>query len=315
MAAVTPAPRLSVIVATYNRSASLLRTLDSLAGMTLDSGLWEAVIVDNNSTDDTAEAFARWQQAYPSARNIRMMSEARQGLSHARNRGIGESRGEVIAIIDDDETVGPGFAEDYLSFFDSYPDAAAAGGKMIPVYKGERPVWLSRFTEVPVASAIDLGDRVKPFPRGRNPFGGNMAFRRGTLETAGAFDPALGRTGTSLLAGEEKELFERIRRGGGTVYWVPGPAISHHIPAERLTCDYFRRVTYMGGVSERRRTLGRSRAAFAGRLASEAMKWAACLMLAAGYLLSGHPAKGKYLILMRYYITKGLLAGNKDRTA
>ncbi|MCC8035536.1 MAG: glycosyltransferase [Rikenellaceae bacterium] len=301
-------PRISVVVATYNRSASMRRTLESLVGMALDANLWEAVVIDNNSTDDTRRVFDEFISARKIG-NMRMVFEPAQGLSHARNRGIAESRGEIIAVVDDDELVSPGFAGDYLAFFDSHPAAAAAGGKITPRYSGPRPRWMSRYTEVPVAGTLDLGPREREFPRGRNPFGGNMAFRRTTLEASGVFDPAFGRTGTKLLAGEEKELFHRIRSLGGKIWWVPGPEIFHIIDSDRLTRDYFKRLNYMGGVSERERTLSASRAKYTGRLASELVKWGASLLFAAGYCLAGQFSKARYLLLMRKYITEGLLRG------
>ncbi|MCD8172284.1 MAG: glycosyltransferase [Alistipes sp.] len=305
------AVRLSIVVATYNRFRSLIRTLESLTAQTLPAHLWEAVIVNNNSTDETEEAFLNFIRTRPGNGNIRMVFEANQGLSHARNKGIAECRGDIIAIIDDDELVNKQFAAGYLSFFDSRPDAVAAGGKITPLYEAGRPAWMSRFMEVPVAGTLDLGDRPREFPQGRYPFGGNMAFRSETLGRAGLFDPAYGRSGSALLAGEEKELFERIRRCGGKVYWVPGPEIFHIIGPERLTRHYFERLNYMGGVSERNRTLAKSPGTYFLRLISEAIKWGASLVIAAGFLLTGRIAKAKYLLIMRRCITMGLLKGTE----
>ncbi|MCC8018301.1 MAG: glycosyltransferase [Rikenellaceae bacterium] len=305
--------RLSIVVATYNRPGTLVRTLESLTAQSLPAHLWEAVIVDNNSTDNTGEVFGRFTASRPGTENIRMVFEAEQGLSHARNRGITECRGDIIAIIDDDELVNEDFAAGYLEFFDGHPDAAAAGGKITPLYEAGRPEWMSRYTKVPVAGTLDLSPRVRQFPRGRNPFGGNMAFRRETLNRAGLFDPAYGRSGKALLAGEEKELFERIRRIGGKVYWVPGPEIFHIIGPERLTREYFERLNYMGGVSERTRTLAKSRGKYIVRLFSEGIKWGASLLIAAGYCLTGKAAKAKYLLIMRRCITVGLLKGAKEK--
>ena len=94
--------RLSIIIATYNRGEKLARTLRSLAAQTLPAGEWEAVVVNNNSTDDTPGVFARFTGAEGRDLNIRMVEETRQGLSWARNRGLAEARGEIIVMIDDD---------------------------------------------------------------------------------------------------------------------------------------------------------------------------------------------------------------------
>lgn len=297
-------PRLTVVVATYNRSQSLLRTLGSFEAQTAPRSVWEVVVVDNNSSDDTAYRFAEFAAAH-SGMPVRLVHESRQGLSYARNRGIEESDSPYIAIIDDDETVNVGFVEAYISFFDSHPEAVAAGGRIVPSYEGERPHWLSPYTERPIANPLDLGSEVRPFGRGRCPGGGNMAVRRSAVECYGAFDPALGRTGAKLIGGEETDFFNRLSRSGEPFYYVPDAVIYHHIAPQKLTHEYFSRLSRMIGLSERIRTRGNG--TYCRRLLAEAVKWCGTLALAAGYLLRMQPAKARYLVLMRSQITAGLL--------
>ena len=103
-------PRLSLIVATYNRAEQLLTTLWSVAAQTAPAAEWECVVVDNNSTDDTAARFEEFLSAHPGL-PLRRVSETRQGLSWARNRGIAETTGDIVAIIDDGATVKRFFKE------------------------------------------------------------------------------------------------------------------------------------------------------------------------------------------------------------
>ena len=88
--------RLSLIVATYNRSASLINALESVAQQNAPASEWECIVINNNSSDDTPERFAEFAAAHPDL-NMRMVTELRQGLSFARNRGIRESEAEYIA--------------------------------------------------------------------------------------------------------------------------------------------------------------------------------------------------------------------------
>lgn len=298
---------ISLVVATYNRGEQLMRTLRSITRQTLDRSLWEAVVVNNNSTDDTEQLYARFAAENPAMTNMRMVFEPRQGLSNARNRGIVETGGKYIAIMDDDEEINPDFLKQYVEFFDSHPDAAAAGGVMEPLYEFETPKWLSPWVERPISSTIDMGGKVKLFRGERYPIGGNMCFRRETFDRYGIFNPDLGRTGKKLLGGEEKDMFRRLREGGGKIYWVPGPRVLHIIPQSRLTPEYFGKLTRMIGISERMRTLGVSKWYYVRRLFGECVKWGGTLVLAAGYLLKGQPAQGKYLIIMRRNISAGLL--------
>ncbi|HIW97590.1 MAG TPA: glycosyltransferase [Candidatus Tidjanibacter gallistercoris] len=298
--------KLSLIIATYNRGGKLCATLDSLLVQTLPQELWEAVVVNNNSTDDTAERFAAYAAAHPEL-DVRMVEEPVQGVSAARNRGIAESRGEYIVVIDDDETVVPVFLERYYDLFESEPGTAAAGGRILPGFEGVPPRWMSPYTERAIAGTLDLGGRVREFPEGKFFGGGNHGYRRSVVARYGGYDTALGRTGTVLLAGEEKEFYGRLRAGGERIVYLPDAVIYHLVDAGRLTRGYFVRLCRNIGRSERRRTLAASRGAFAVRLVAEAVKWAGAAVLAAGYLLRGAPARGGYLLLMRWQITAGLL--------
>jgi hypothetical protein len=300
----------SIIIATYNRGARLVRTLRSLVAQTLPADEWEAIVVNNNSTDDTAGVFARFLAEEGRALDIRMVDEARQGLSWARNRGIAEARGDIIVMIDDDEEVNPEFLETYRDFFATHPAAVAAGGPMVACYEEVRPQWMSHYTEALAASTIDLGRRVRRFPRGKYPIGGNMAFRREVFDRVGMFDAALGRTGQALLGGEEKDIFGRIAACGGSgrggeIWWVPGAVVDHLIPASRVTDAHFRRLSRMVGVTAR--LLARGRAGMVRAFVAEAVKWGATMVLAVWFVATLRAAKARYLVIMRAGITSGLL--------
>lgn len=300
--------RLSLIIATYNRSAELIRALESVAAQSADPSTWECVAVDNNSTDDTAGRFAAFKAKYPTL-PIRMVRETRQGLSHARNRGIAETTGEYIAIIDDDEHINPDFISAYIDLFDSHPEAASAGGRIIAEYPTGRPAWMSRWTEQPIANPIDLGAQVREFPAGRIPGGGNMALRRSAVERYGAFDTSLGRSGGKLTGGEESDLFLRLSRGGERCLYTPRAVMWHVIPAAKLTDDYFDRLSRNIGATQRLRAQAGRRVLAAA--AAECCKWAATLSIAAWYALNGRTAQARYLVRMRRRISAGFLNPTK----
>ena len=299
---------LSIVIATFNRSAYLLRTLESLAGQTLPAQEFEILVVNNNSTDDTPAVFADFARQHPELR-LRMVAEPVQGISYARNRGVAEAKGECIVFIDDDEEAVPDFAKSYRDFFRSRPDCDAAGGAVVPVYEAPLPRWYSHYIEKMITGAMDMGDRVIPFRGSRYPGVGNSGFRRRLFERYGNFNTALGRSGSNPLGGEEKDFFMRMRSQGIRYYFVPGAAIRHITPASKLSEEYFERLTRMIGVSERIRTLGEGKSAFRRRLLAEAVKWGGTLVLATGYVLRGQAIKGRYLIRMRRNITQGLLRG------
>ena len=292
--------RLSLVIATYNRAEQLLTTLRSVAAQSKASAQWECIVVDNNSEDNTKECVAAFIAEHQNL-NIRYHFEQKQGLSFARNAGIEQAQGDIIAFIDDDERIVPDFIGAYINLFDSHPTAMAAGGKIIAEYPTGRPRWMSHYTERPIANPMDFGDYVRTFPKGRIPGGGNMAMRREVFNKIGLFNTSLGRTGKSLIGGEESDLFERIAEAGMECYYEPRAVMYHIIPAEKLTESYFERLCYNTGTSQHTRAELHNRTT---RLyIGEAMKWCATLLLC----LIHTPPQSKYLIKMRANISKGIL--------
>ena len=292
--------RLSLIIPTHNRSERLIAALESVIRQDLPAADWECVVVSNNSTDDTVARFGDFAARYPGL-NLRLVTEDGPGVSYARNRGIAETSAPLLVFIDDDERINPGFLRAYADFFDAHPDAVVAGGRIIAEYVTGRPAWLSKYTEMPIANPMDFGDAVRPFPAGRVPGGGNMAFRRSAALRYGGFDPSLGRVGRMLIGGEENDFFERLMRGGETCWYVPGAVMWHIIPPEKLTESYFRRLCYNVGVSQRLRA-GMYRR-YPKTLLFESLKWGATLLS-----LTMAPRKSLWLIRMRYEISRGLLS-------
>ena len=291
--------RLSLIVATYNRSEQLMITLDSVARQTAKSEAWECIVVDNNSTDDTRERIATFCAQHPTLA-IRYIFEPQQGLSYARNAGIAASNGDIVTFIDDDERIVEEFIEAYIELFDTTPDAMSAGGKIIAEYPDGRPRWMSHYTEQPIANPMDFGENITRFPAHRIPGGGNMAIRRTALERVGLFDTTLGRSGKQLIGGEESDLFERLAKCGMACYYVPRAVMYHIIPASKLTDDYFERLSYNIGVSQRRRAMlhNRTTQLYIG----ECIKWCATLLLC----LMHRPAQSRKLLTMRHNISRGI---------
>ena len=293
--------RLSLVIPTYNRAAPLLAALESVVRQDLPPQEWECVVVNNNSPDDTEARFGAFAAAHPGV-TLRMVREESPGVSYARNRGLAEARGGIVVFIDDDERVNEGFLRAYADFFDSHPEAVVAGGRIVAEYPGGRPAWMSKWVEMPIANPMDFGAAVRPFPAGRVPGGGNMAFRRSAALRYGGFDPSLGRVGRMLIGGEENDFFERLMRGGETCWYVPGAVMWHIIPPEKLTESYFRRLCYNVGVSQRLRAGMYCR--YPKTLLFECLKWGATLLLS----LTMPPRKSLWLIRMRYEISRGLLS-------
>lgn len=298
--------RLSVIFCTYNREKYLYNALESIAMQNFPYQDYEIVMVNNNSTDSTEEISKKFQEDYPQV-DFRYFLETNQGLSYARNRGVRESRGEILVFVDDDATVLDSYLSSIKSFFETHPDVSACGGPIIPVYEIEKPKWLSHYTEQLIGGALYEGDTVKPFRNGKYPGGGNSAFRKEVFEKYGLFNVDLGRKGTGLIGAEEKDLYDRLTRGGEEFYYLPQMGIHHYIPEKKLTESHFKELTYSIGKSEYIRTKAISGSAYNNRVLSECKKWAGSLILFVIYTLKLSPDKGWKLLQFRWYVSKGLL--------
>lgn len=298
--------KLSVIFCTYNREKYLYNALKSIAKQDFPYQDYEIVMVNNNSTDSTESICKKFQEDYPQV-EFHYILETNQGLSYARNRGVKESKGDILVFVDDDATVFEFYLSSIKLFFEAHPDVAACGGPIVPVYEIDKPKWLSHYTEQLIGGALYEGDKVKPFRNGKYPGGGNSAFRKEVFEKYGLFNVKLGRKGTGLIGAEEKDLYDRLTKGGEAFYYLPLMGIHHYIPEKKLSESHFRELTYSIGKSERIRTKAASANAFRNRVLGECKKWAGSVVLFFIYALKLSPAKGWKLLQFRWYVSKGLL--------
>ncbi len=224
-------PFVSVIIPTYNRERFIGETLRRFDLQTYP-GEWELLIIDNNSSDGGPKITRDFCASH---RRFRFVSEPRQGVSHARNRGIREARGEILAFGEDDVFVGPDWIERITELFRTERGArpGLVYGALVTDFPDGCPEWAKAFWDNRPTTLTEPVRRKFPFEPGIG--GGNMAAPAEMFHAHGMFDPNLGRIGTRLLAGEEPEMAERILRAGREVWFHPGALGRHQIPATRLT--------------------------------------------------------------------------------
>ena len=297
---------LTVILCTYNRDKYIYNVLKSVADNDYPRQDYEIVLVNNNSTDNTEGECKRFAADHPDIRFCYFV-ETNQGLSYARNRGIRESHGDLLVYVDDDATVNKEYLRTYADFFARNADAVAAGGPILPVYETEEPKWMSHYTRQLITGKLYMGDSEKEFTHGAFPGGGNSCYRKQVFDAVGLFNVELGRKGNSLIGAEEKDLYDKMTTRGMKFYYLPTAILYHIIPEKKLTQDYFDRLTYSIGVSERYRTLQIGKKKYLNRLFKECVKWGGTLVLWCSFLLKGQPAKGNKLVAFRRNVTRGLL--------
>ena len=200
-----PTPRFSVIVCTYNGSATIRECLAGLARLTYPN--YEVIVINDGSTDPTAAIVAEY--------NVRLISTKNQGLSQARNVGMEAATGEFLAYIDDDAYPDPDWLDYLAASFLSTEHMVIGGPNVEPHDSSLIASCVANAPGGPVHVLItdELAEHVP---------GCNMAFRREALDAIGGFDP------TFRAAGDDVDACWRIQQRGWTLGFSPAAMVWHH---------------------------------------------------------------------------------------
>lgn len=223
--------KISVVVCTYNRSNLLDIALSTLCQQMLDKSLWELIVIDNNSSDNTRWVADHYCSTYP---NVRYFIEKEQGLSHARNRGWKEALGKYVGYCDDDCKLPEQWLSQAAGIIDSLnPDIF--GGSSKAFYLTPKPEWY-RDSYV----AWDRGPTPRRLQGREYLVGNNIFFKRELLESVGGFDTSLGMSGNRLGYNEEIEIVYRAQEQCSDlmVYYDPNLAVYHLARPEQMTLKW-----------------------------------------------------------------------------
>ena len=214
----------SIIVCTRNRAYVIDKCLASIAVALHAAQALEAelLIVDNNSTDDTAARVRLWGagQSFP----VRLLFESRKGLSAARNCGLRAARGDVIAFTDDDCRLSETYFVDLVRHFKGDEEPVLRGGRVDPGDHGDLALSIKTQTEGKCWKINDSHARHENL--GDSLVGCNMALHRVLVQKLGLFDERLG-AGSSIPGGEDTDYILRAYKAGFTVSYVGNMAVAH----------------------------------------------------------------------------------------
>lgn len=255
--------RLSVILPTFNRAASLKTAVEALLRQHAPAEIYEIVVVDNNSTDDTRRVLDLLADP-----RLRILHEPRQGLSYARNAGLAAARGDVAAFTDDDVQTAPDWVSTIVASLDDHPSIDGVGGRVLPEWSIAPPPWLTTAHWSPLALQ-DHGEQQRVFDRGEpiGLVGANVAFRRAVFDRIGVFSTTVQRVKDGVGSTEDHELLTRLYEAGGRMLYEPRLLVRAAVQPERYARAYHRRWHFGHGMFHARmRTpeMERSRAAIAG---------------------------------------------------
>ena len=195
-------PRVSIILPCYNEEQEIRTAIREVQKQTF--GGREIIVVDDGSTDETAPIAEEYCVGHPDTRVIRI---AHSGLTHVRNVGIRESKGEIIFFAESDCVYDADYVEKAVQCLDAQPDANAVcltGGPL-----KVRSTLATECIEIEnvVQHKLLAQGKIKPFYA--------WVFRRAQLVAIGGFDER-------LFQGEDKDVFRRFVNAGNKVAWLPG---------------------------------------------------------------------------------------------
>lgn len=230
----------SIIICTHNGATRLPQTLAHFAGQIVPPEVkWELILVDNASTDNTAEvALSSWPSDAPVP--LYIVKEPELGLSNARKRGLLEAKFDIVSFIDDDNWVYPDWIATAFEIMTKHPDIGACGGLNEAFADVDLPWWFKDFQ-----NSYAVG------PQGEQ--AGDITWGKGVLSGAGltirkpawealmrkGFRPLLvGHKGKTLTCGEDYELCLALCLEGWRIWYEPKLRLRHYLPANRLKWQY-----------------------------------------------------------------------------
>lgn len=206
---------ITLVICTRNRGPQLDRCLAAVAEIEY-AGPWELIVVDNGSTDRTAEVIAQFARStsFPT----RYVFEPIAGLARARNTGIAQAGGALVAFTDDDCYPAPDFLTETVRAFEN-PQIGYVGGRIRLYDPDDHPITILESEEpatFPPRTLLRAGVIQ----------GANMAFRRAALAEIGGYDPLFG-SGSAFPA-EDIDAIARANLLGWTGAYVPDIVVFHH---------------------------------------------------------------------------------------
>ena len=235
---------ITIAICTWNRSQLLKQTLEAMTALVVPPDLsWEILVVNNNSSDDTAQVVESFVTRLP----LRTVVETKAGLSHARNRALDEARGDYLMFTDDDVLVDRHWVTACADAVRRHPDAAAMVGPVAPWFPSPPdPVLADVFPELKRGfCSVALSTEEGPLADADIDavFGVNMAFKRAAVSGL-RFDPNFGVTHVEPgKGGDEAAFFRLVRARGGAILWCPSMRLDHFVDPARMRLPYLLRFS------------------------------------------------------------------------
>lgn len=230
----------TVAIPTYNGAQRLSGLLEKLRSqIQLEDLSWEVIVIDNNSSDQTAELVQHYQQNWIAGVELKYYFEPEQGLAFARQRAISEATGKFVGFLDDDNRPAPEWLAAAYEFGQTHPKAGAYGSRILGEFEVHPPENFERIA--PLLALTDRGPQARYYQPQKKllpPGAGLVVRREAWLNQVPARLVLIGRVGGQMLASEEFEALLYIQNAGWQIWYNPAMVVYHCIPRQRLERGY-----------------------------------------------------------------------------
>lgn len=244
----------SIAICTYNGERRLPDVLECLLRQVqIEQLAWEVIVVDNNSSDDTAAVVAGYRARWPQNVPLRYAFEPQQGAGHARQHAVAIAHSPLIGFLDDDNLPAPDWIAQAVAFAQAHPQVGAFGSRIRGLFEGTPPPHFER-----IGAFLALTDRgaaplpYRPSQKVLPPSAGLVVRRSAWLKHVPTRQVLSGPTAQNLAAGEDIEAVLHLQRGGWEIWYNPQMQVQHKIPQRRLERAYLIRLFRGIGLSRYR---------------------------------------------------------------
>ncbi len=241
---------LTVAIPTYNgakRLPEVLEQLQSLHANPNESFSWEVIVIDNNSTDETAAVIQAYQNNWSKQYPLKYYFEPKQGAAFARRRAFEEAKGILVGFLDDDNIPASNWVEAAYTFAQEYPKAGAYGSQIQGVFEVAPPENFQRIAAFLAITQKGLNPLLyEPKKKVLPPSAGLVVRKQAWLESVPSVPILTGRTSTSMVTSEDLEMLAHIQAKGWEIWYNPAMKIDHKIPHWRLQREYL--IPFFQGI-------------------------------------------------------------------
>ena len=235
---------ISVIFATYNGAGTLPIMLKKFCDLNIPDELeWEIIVVDNNSSDGTADVLSQYQDKLP----LTVLFEENPGKNRCLNKALDVCKGELLIFTDDDIIPNNDWLNSYYKDFQKNPNVNIFGGGIDPYWQKHPSAEIMKDIPLGTAFAINTGVHSTGIVKPGAIWGPNMAIRHSAFQKGLRFNEGIGPAGKNYAMGSETDLLNKLENEGCSAYYCSDNPVQHIIREYQISQEWLKGRAFRAG--------------------------------------------------------------------